>query len=204
MEQDLKKQHEEIYLRAMEELIKNNTKALIENDLLPLFEDPPLEAMDTIKQKLLSYAKTYQLILNTEEINKRLEEYRKKIKTKMEVILKVREKELLKKLTKEQQEFKLLKKDLITINKTMKKEIKESIISSSKILLDHIDNLYTTSEEKDKLVVNLTKFLNVSYPKQILDTIDMKILLKDTILINGIKEQTERYKFTKENSHLFD
>ena len=204
MKQDLKKQHEEIYLRAMEELIKNNTKALIENDLLPLFEDPPLEAMDTIKQKLLSYAKTYQLILNTEEINKRLEEYRKKIKTKMEVILKVREKELLKKLTKEQQEFKLLKKDLITINKTMKKEIKESIISSSKILLDHIDNLYTTSEEKDKLVVNLTKFLNVSYPKQILDTIDMKILLKDTILINGIKEQTERYKFTKENSHLFD
>ena len=204
MEQDLKKQHEEIYLRAMEELIKNNTKALIENDLLPLFEDPPLEAMDTIKQKLLSYAKTYQLILNTEEINKRLKEYRKKIKTKMEVILKVREKELLKKLTKEQQEFKLLKKDLTTINKTMKKEIKESIISSSKILLDHIDNLYTTSEEKDKLVVNLTKFLNVSYPKQILDTIDMKILLKDTILINGIKEQTERYKFTKENSHLFD
>lgn len=204
MEQDLKKQHEEIYLRAMEELIKNNTKALIENDLLPLFEDPPLEAMDTIKQKLLSYAKTYQLILNTEEINKRLKEYRKKIKTKMEVILKVREKELLKKLTKEQQEFKLLKKDLITINKTMKKEIKESIISSSKILLDHIDKLYTTSEEKDKLVVNLTKFLNVSYPKQILDTIDMKILLKDTILINGIKEQTERYKFTKENSHLFD
>ena len=204
MEQDLKKQHEEIYIRAMEELIKNNTKALIENDLLPLFEDPPLEAMDTIKQKLLSYAKTYQLILNTEEINKRLEEYRKKIKTKMEVILKVREKELLKKLTKEQQEFKLLKKDLTTINKTMKKEIKESIISSSKILLDHIDKLYTTSEEKDKLVVNLTKFLNVSYPKQILDTIDMKILLKDTILINGIKEQTERYKFTKENSHLFD
>ena len=204
MEQDLKKQHEEIYIRAMEELIKNNTKALIENDLLPLFEDPPLEAMDTIKLKLLSYAKTYQLILNTEEINKRLKEYRKKIKTKMEVILKVREKELLKKLTKEQQEFKILKKDLININKTMKKEIKESIITSSKILLDHIDKLYTTSEEKDKLIVNLTKFLNVSYPKQILDTIDMKILLKDTILINGIKEQTERYKFTKENSHLFD
>ena len=32
----------------------------------------------------------------------------------------------------------------------------------------------------------------------------MKILVKDTILLNSLKEQIERFVFTMENSHLFD
>ena len=32
----------------------------------------------------------------------------------------------------------------------------------------------------------------------------MKLIVKNTTLINGVNEQTEHYIFTKENSHLFD
>ena len=41
------------------------------------------------------------------------------------------------------------------------------------------------------------------YPKQILENIELKILVKDTTLINGIKEQGERYLFTNNNSYIF-
>jgi hypothetical protein len=34
--------------------------------------------------------------------------------------------------------------------------------------------------------------------------VDIKILVKDTTLINGVKEQSERYIFTLENSRLYD
>ena len=36
------------------------------------------------------------------------------------------------------------------------------------------------------------------------ENIDIKILVKDTTLINGVKEQSERYLFTLENSRLFN
>ena len=36
------------------------------------------------------------------------------------------------------------------------------------------------------------------------ENIDFKILVKDTTLINGLKEQAERYVFTKNNSRLFN
>ena len=37
-----------------------------------------------------------------------------------------------------------------------------------------------------------------------METIDMKVIVKNTILINGVNEQTEHFIFAKENSHLFD
>ena len=40
--------------------------------------------------------------------------------------------------------------------------------------------------------------------KQLLENIDIKILVKDTTLINSSKEQAERYLFTINNSRLFD
>ena len=37
-----------------------------------------------------------------------------------------------------------------------------------------------------------------------LENIDIKILVKDTTLINGAKEQAERYLFTLNNSRLLN
>ena len=39
---------------------------------------------------------------------------------------------------------------------------------------------------------------------QLLENIDFKILVKDTILINSFKEQSDRYLFTLENSRIFE
>lgn len=96
-----------------------------------------------------------------------------------------------------------LKKELVKFNKEAKKEekqvltslVKEKIISN----LDLIVKDDNTTFKKDA-----TKFLQTTYVKQILETVDMKILVKDTILLNSLKEQIERFVFTMENSHLFD
>lgn len=50
-QEELLEQHLSIYLNSIEELIKNNSYSLVEDDLLPLFKKPPLETMDIIKQK---------------------------------------------------------------------------------------------------------------------------------------------------------
>ena len=55
-----------------------------------------------------------------------------------------------------------------------------------------------------KIVDDITKFVNGTYQRQLLENSDIKILVKDTTLINGVKEQSERYLFTLENSRLFN
>lgn len=204
MEQDFEKQHEEIYMRAMNEFMVNNTKSLVENDLLPLFQTPPLETMDTIKQKLLSYAKMYEIVLNTNEMNEILKKYRIHLQDTIKKLGEYREKELQKKLEKEKSTFKLLKKDLMVIDRKIKKEAKETMINSADFLLDDISKIVVATQIPIKFSQKISNFLKIKYPKQILESMDMKILVKDTILMNGIKEQTERFQFTKENSHLFD
>ena len=56
--------------------------------------------------------------------------------------------------------------------------------------------LYDIKEE-------LIKF-NSHYQKQILDNFDNKMLVKDNILINSVKESGERYLFTINNSRLLN
>ena len=48
----------------------------------------------------------------------------------------------------------------------------------------------------------MTKYLKKNYLSQLLENIDIKILVKDTTLINSTKEQSERYLFTLNNSRL--
>ena len=50
----------------------------------------------------------------------------------------------------------------------------------------------------------MSKFLNSNYKKNLLENLDMKLMVKDTTLINTIKEQSERYLFTLNNSHLLN
>ena len=74
-------------------------------------------------------------------------------------------------------------------------------------LFEKMDSLFdkdVDSAIKKRIITDVTKYINNNYLKQLLENIDFKILVKDTILTNSIKEQGERYLFTLENSRLFD
>ena len=182
---------------------------MIEDDLLPLFKKPPLETMDTIKQKLFSLGRHYQVIINTEQLDKTLDEYRNTMQKKIITLKKYREEYLIKdirlkaKNTKDGT-LKILKKDLTLLDKNLKKEIKTKIEDEMQKLIISIPSFYQTNEIDDKLEKSLIKYFKVTYPKLLMEIIDMKLIVKNTTLINGVNEQTEHYIFTKENSHLFD
>ena len=55
-----------------------------------------------------------------------------------------------------------------------------------------------------KITSDVSKYINGNYQRQLLENIDFKILVKDTILINSFKEQSDRYLFTLENSRIFE
>ena len=74
-------------------------------------------------------------------------------------------------------------------------------------IFEKMDSLFdkdVDSAIKKRIITDVTKYINNNYLKQLLENIDFKILVKDTILTNSIKEQGERYLFTLENSRLFD
>ena len=62
----------------------------------------------------------------------------------------------------------------------------------------------TSDDVKRKIITEITKYINSSYQKQLLENVDIKILVKDTTLINGTKEQADRYLFTLKNSRLLN
>ncbi len=206
---ELFEQHLKIYLNSLEELINNNTYSLINDDLLPIFMKPPLEAMDTIKQKLLSLGKDYKLILNTQEVDNYIEKYRLSMQQKIKSLEKLRKKylenyiEMLSKKSKSGS-IKLLRKDLSALDKSLKKEIKLELIKNMNFLIENISNFYQTDKMPDKLVKYIIKYFKITFPNDLIKTIDMKIIVKNTTLINGINEQTKRFIFTQKNSHLFD
>ena len=185
-QEELLEQHLSIYLNSIEELIKNNSYSLVEDDLLPLFKKPPLETMDTIKQKMLSLGKHYYVIINTEQLDRALEEYRNSMQKKIKSLKKYREDYLIKDIRQKSKDtkdgtFRILKKDLT-----------------------YIPNFFQIEEMEDKLKKDATKYFKTTYPRNLMETIDMKVIVKNTILINGVNEQTEHFIFAKENSHLFD
>ena len=208
-QEELLNQHLKIYLNSLEELINNNTYSLINDDLLPLFTKPPLEAMDIIKQKLLSLGKDYKLILNTQEVDNYIERYRFSMQKKVKTLEDLRKKYLkqhVESLSQKSKDgtLKLMRKNLLILDKNLKKEIKIELIENMNFLIENISNFYQTDKIPDRLLKYITKYLKTTYPKDLMETIDMKIIVKNTTLINGINEQTERLIFTQKNSHLFD
>lgn len=208
VKEDILKQHKQILMAAGLELATNNTNSLIEDDIINGVIEVPLEAMDTVKQRVLNIAKHNNLILNSDKFNEVLISYKEELKKKFRNIFKKRIKLIEDNYSKFDDDkpmdlVKNLKKELVKFNKEAKKEekqvltslVKEKIISN----LDLIVKDDNTTFKKDA-----TKFLQTTYVKQILETVDMKILVKDTILLNSLKEQIERFVFTMENSHLFD
>ena len=208
VKEDILKQHKQILMTAGLELATNNTNSLIEDDIINGVIEVPLEAMDTVKQRVLNIAKHNNLILNSDKFNEVLISYKDELKKQFRNIFNKRIKLIEDNYSKFDDDkpmdlVKNLKKELVKFNKEAKKEekqiltslVKEKIISN----LDLIVKDDNTTFKKDA-----TKFLQTTYVKQILETVDMKILVKDTILLNSLKEQIERFVFTMENSHLFD
>lgn len=210
--QDFKKQHMENYRRAILENIRNNTNVLVDEDIQSLLKKPPLDSMDILKTKFLSLAKKNDVILNTQILDELLANYREDIIKVCEDLKKIRIEELSSKVAsftfeKDTDTIKLSKKDFLAVNKKMKKVLKEKIQDSiSKKIVNCVNKLFTedTSSSKIEKVSNeMIKFVQASYPKQLLENVDFKVIVKDTTLINGVKGQAERYLFTLSNSRIF-
>lgn len=210
--EELKQQHIKTYKNAIIENIKNNTKSLVNDDINSLIAKPPLDSMDSIKNKFLSVAKKDKIVLNTEELSKILDDYRKCLNKVLSEI----EKERIGVLSKKVEEYSFdssddvvvfYKKDFININKFIKKNVKDQLASALEIVNKKIDKVFSKDVEdsvKDKFTQEVVKYLKSNYQKQLLDSLDIKILVKDTTLINGIKESTDHYVFTLNNSKLLN
>ena len=86
--------------------------------------------------------------------------------------------------------------------------MKEDILSTiDKKIVNNVNSLFTkdtSSSLQESIALEMTKFVQKNYVKQLLESIDFKIIVKDTTLINGVREQGERFLFTKMNSYLLN
>ncbi len=210
--EEFKKQHFANYKQAIIENIKKNTSTLVDEDIMSLLKKPPLEAMDLIKVKFLDMAKKEKIVLNTENLDKIIDNYRRKVIGCLDEVKENREMSLIKKvddfkMIKETNIFKLSKKDFGEVNKTnknlIKKTIQEALVTE---ILDKIKTVFKDEEElhEEKLANELGKYLKGTYLRQVLENIEFKVIVKDTTLINGVKEQADHYLFTLSNSRLLN
>lgn len=206
-------QHENNYRQALLDNIRNNTDVLVDQDIVSLLRKPPLDSMDLIKSKFLDCAKKNKIVLNTDELGNLLDHYRNYLLKCCDEIKKVRICELSSKVEKEKLEksndtIKINKKDFTTINKKIKKILKDKLVAGyESYILKKIDSVFLDDVNdtlKKKVIDDVSKYINGSYQKQLLENFDIKILVKDTTLINGTKEQGERYLFTLNNSRLLN
>ena len=208
VKEDILKQHKQILMTAGLELATNNTNSLIEDDIINGVIEVPLEAMDTVKQRVLNIAKNNSLVLDSDKFNEVLISYKDDLKKEFRNIFK-RRIDIIKDNYSNMNDdkplelVKNLKKELVKFNKEAKKEEKQVLM---KLVKNNLVNNLDLIVKNDNAIFkkDATKFLQTTYVKQILETVDMKILVKDTILLNSLKEQIERFVFTMENSHLFD
>jgi len=216
MEDTLKKfkeQHLENYKSAILEIITNNTNVLVDEDIMSLIKKPPLDSMDVIKSKFLDVAKKNKVVLDTESLDKMMNKYRVGLTKSCEDVRKLRLDFLVSivnnyKFDKENDVVKIRKKDLEIINKKIKKLLKEHLKDNVDVeIINKIKSIFNSVEDElklKKIYDDIFKVVNGSYQRQLLESVDIKILVKDTTLINGVKEQSERYLFTLENSRLYD
>jgi len=209
--EELKKQHFNSYKETLLSIIENNTNILVNEDIKSLISKPPLDSMDVLKNKFLDLSKKNKIVLETSELSSLIDNYRKDLESCLEKIKDLREKELIKIVDKmelkDEDTICLYKKDFININKSIKKILKDQIILSyNKKILRNINKVFvnTDNEIKDKIINEINKYMNGVYQKQIFDSLDIKILVKDTILLNTSRESGERYLFTLSNSRLLN
>lgn len=209
---DIRNQHIVNYKNTIIEVIKNNTNSLVDDDIMSLIRKPPLDSMDLIQSKFLSMAKKNKIVLNSEELNEKIDKYRKDILKLSKELKEIRINELSDKINavklKDNEIIKINKKDFNAINKIIKKTIKEQVIKSlEEEILAKIEQIFpknVDSNLKEKIIKDMTKYLKKNYLNQLLENIDIKILVKDTTLINSTKELAERYIFSLNNSRLLN
>ena len=213
MKLEFKKQHIETYKNAVRENILNNTNVLVDEDIMSLLKKPPLDSMDFIKSKFLDLAKKNKIVLNTEELSKILDNYRKYLLKSLPDIKKLRIDSLTEIIgkvdfSKDSDVIKVKRGDFNNINKEIKKSINTYLSDGlDKQILKNIKNIFKDDVEetaKNKIVTDITKYIKGAYHKQLIENLDMKILVKDTTLINTVKETTDRYLFTLSNSRLLN
>lgn len=213
MKLEFKKQHIETYKNAVRENILNNTNVLVDEDIMSLLKKPPLDSMDFIKCKFLDLAKKNKIVLNTEELSKILDNYRKYLLKSLPDIKKLRVDSLTEIIgkvdfSKDNDVIKVKRGDFNNINKDIKKSINTYLSDGlDKQILKNIKNVFKDDVDetaKNKIVTDITKYIKGAYHKQLIENLDMKILVKDTTLINTVKETTDRYLFTLSNSRLLN
>lgn len=211
--EDFRQKHFENYKNAVLETLKNNTISLFDDDILSLLKKPPLDSMDVIKCKFLELAKRHKTIIQADVLDKILENYRKKIITYIPSWKQMRIEELQKIITsfspkKESDVIKFNKKDFIPLNRKLKKAMKLDISDAiDKKIVKNVNHIFTKDFERNDTSVifnEMIKFVSSTYLKQLLESIDFKVIVKDTTLINGVREQGERFLFTKMNSYLLN
>ena len=207
----LKEQHFNSYKSAVIDNIINNSNVLFDEDIMSLIKKPPLDSMDLIKSRFLNIAKKNKIIINNELLDKHLNKYRSDVISLFDKFKKDRIKALSSDINKlkykDNEIIKLLKKDFNSYNKKMKKEFKDNvIIYLDKNIIKNIDKMFkdTDVDNYDKAKKDLIKYLKNNYLKQLLENVDIKVLVKDAMLMNNVREQGERYLFTLSNSRLFD
>lgn len=207
--EQIKQQHFNTYKSAIIQTIKNNTNVLTDEDITSLLKKPPLDSMDLIKSRFITLAKKNKIILNSDGLNSNIDEYRENLLKCTKKIKKVRTEKLVSKIefyTDSESIIKLMKKDFNDVNKSIKKIFKDSLEDSSKKFMNKIDRVFLHDVDasiKEKIVNDIDKYINGAYQRQMIENVDIKILIKDTTLINLVKEQTERHLFTLSNSRLF-
>ena len=211
--ENIEKQQFDNYILAVSEIVFNNTKSLMEDDISSLIKEPPLKSMDIINNKIIDMAKTYKIVVDNDKTQKIISKFRKKLLEDLEKIEDMRKKPILDSINKfspnkELDVIKIPKKDLNLTNKKINSYIKKVLLLDiDNLLLNKIDDMYIDLDEcpkKDKLLEKISKYFRKNFLRQLIENIDMKILVKDTTLINGVKEQGERYIFTKTNSRIKD
>lgn len=214
MEEDtikkLKEQHFNNYKNSVLDVLEYNTNILVNEDIKSLISKPPLDSMDVLKNKFLDLSKKNNLILNDTELSKLINDYRKDLSKCLDRIKDMRIKKLSKKVDSYKENDKELlcfyKKDFNTLDKELKKILKTQLVDSyEKIILKNINKVFDKNvdeEIRNKIIEDIEKFINKNYHKQVLESFDIKILVKDTILINSVNEQNERYLFTLNNSRI--
>ena len=210
----LKKQHIVNYKNTVLQIVLNNNNSLFNEDIMSLLRKPPLESMDLIKSKLINISKKYNAIIDTNNYIDIDNNYRADL---LNLCNKVRENRLdyyndivnsFNFNNNNNEIIKILKKDTIILNKEIRKQFKIGIVNIFNNNFDiNFDKLFM-NDLNDNMKVEIhekfVKYINSNYIKQLLENIDIKVLVKDTILINSIKEEGDKYLYTLNNSHLFD
>ena len=104
--------------------------------------------------------------------------------------------------------IKINKKDFNDLNKKIKNILKKSLKDSYDDIIDkQIKTIFDGKIEEDiydKFHNDISKYIKTTYQKQLFESLEIKILVKDTTLINATKEQGERYLYILDNSRIFN